>query len=220
MSLNTIFMIITIVLVIILAITGFFAFFDWRAWVIRKVGPNKKKGLAHILEDGVWKYRESWLIFEGDDAMSYARQVKYDGFTVDVVDIVPNAIGFDYDEYTGERLYRVRPGGCIGYSDRGEAPAVDYPAELISTHVLDRTVSNYAASVNADDEFNWKPIIVGGIVLIVAALVVLFATGIIPSPLNPGAATPGPEVTTSNQTSVNQTINESQGYPIVVKGGK
>lgn len=177
MSLNTLFLIITIFLGVLLIVIGFFAFFDWRAWMIRRVGPDYRKGLAHIQLNGVWVYRASRLIYESPDAMTYARETDVDGQRMIVNDIVPNAIGFSYDEYTGMRVYRVQPGGCIGYSDDGNAPEVDYPAELISCHVLDRTVSNYAASVNAEGGFNWKPLIIGGIVL-VAVVVFLFSSGL------------------------------------------
>lgn len=201
MSLMTVIWFLIGFLLLLIALFTFLAFFDWRAFMIRRVGPDYRKGLAHIEINGVWVYRESALIFEGTDAMTYSREVKVGGIKFFVNDIVPNELGFSYDEYTGARIYRVMPGGSIGYSDDGKAPAVDYPAELISVHVLDRTVSNYAASVNAGNEFNWKPLIIGGIVLI-AVVVILFTTGIFKFPGSHQVTPAG----TSNQTQIEQTI--------------
>lgn len=199
MSIMTVFVIICIVLGVLIIVTGFLAFFDWRAFLIRRIGANYRKGLAHIQLNGVWVYRSSTLIYEGTDAMTYEREVKIGGHKAIVNDIVPNKIGFSYDEYTGERIYRVNPGGCIGYSDDGNAPAVDYPEELISVHVLDRSVSNYAASVNSEGGINWKPILIGG-VIVIAVVVVLFMSGFFNFS---GPATPGTE---NQTTTIEKTI--------------
>jgi len=182
MSIVTAFCLIVGFLVFLLIVIGLLAFIDWRTIIVRRYGSNYKKGLAHILYDGVWVYRESVLIFEGDDAMTYSREAVIDGQKVFVNDIIPNSIGFAYDEYTGARLYRVRPGGTIGYSDTGNAPAVDYPSELVSCHVLDRTVSNYASSVNAEaGGFNWKLLFYGAIAGVLLAGL-LFFSGIVKPP--------------------------------------
>lgn len=189
MNIWVVFFLIVGFLVLLLIGIGILAFVDWRAIIIRKFGPNYKKGLAHILYNGTWTYRESSLIFEGDDAMTYSREVIIDGQRTFVNDIVPNSIGFAYDEYTGARLYRVQPGGTIGFSDEGVAPAVDYPAELVSCHVLDRTVSNYASSVNAEaGGFPWKLLVFGAVAGVLIAGIFFF-TGIIkpPSTLPPSA---------------------------------
>lgn len=182
MNIYLVFALILGFLVIAVIVTGLLAFIDWRAVIVRRFGHDYKKGLAHILYKGTWVYRESTLVFEGDDAMSYLRETIIDGEKRYIADIVPNEIGFSYDEYTGARIYRVRPGGCIGYSDDGEAPDVDYPAELIAPHVLDRSVTNYALSINVKGGgFNWKLIIYGFIagIIIVAAV---FYTGILKPP--------------------------------------
>lgn len=182
MNVMMLFWIIVSFLVFLLILIGLFAFIDWRALIIRKFGPSYKKGLAHIQIDDAWFYRESELVYQGDDAMTYSREVEIDGQKVIFNDIVPNAIGFSYDEYTGRRQYRVNPGGVIGYSDDGDAPAVDYPSALISCHVLDRTVSNYASSVNAESEFNWKLILYGAIAGAILIAVVLYFGGILKIP--------------------------------------
>jgi len=204
------FFIIIGVLVFMLIVTGIIAFIDWRALIVRRFGPDYRKGLAHIQINGVWIYRESELIFEGDDAMTYSRQLTADGGKTYVEDIIPNKIGFSYDEYTGARLYRVEPGGCIGYSDDGAAPAVDYPAELISVHVLDRTASSYAASVNAESEFNWKPVLIGA-ADIIALVVILFSTGVIKLP---GSAAP------ASPPAQTQTVPASENVTGPVNGGQ
>jgi hypothetical protein len=192
-------------LLLLLAVIGVIAFVDWRALIVRRYGPDYRKGLAHIQVNGVWIYRASALIYEGADAMTYSRQVDIAGKPGYVEDIVPNAIGFSFDEYTGARMYRVQPGGCIGYSDDGNAPAVDYPAELISVHVLDRTASSYAASVNAESDFNWKPFVIAGIAAVIVILVILFSTGTLKLPGMPAPGTEPPAQTQTVPATENQT---------------
>lgn len=185
---------------------------DWQAIFVRKYGNNYKKGLAHILLGDVWIYRESSLYFVGDDAMSYSRVTNINGKDEITEDIVPNAIGFDYDEYTGARVYRIQPGGTIATSDRSDGPKVDYPARLISVHTLDRTVANYASSVNDEEPFNWKPVIIGVVTILVIAIIAgtLIATGVIKLP---GVQ---PQQTTESQTEAAPDDNEIT-EPVEVK---
>lgn len=201
MSISTLLWLVTFALVFLLIVIGLIAFVDWRAIIVRRFGPDYKKGLAHIKVGGVWTYRESTLLWEGDDAMTYYRETLKDGKVVIVDDIVPNAIGYSYDEYTGRRQYRVQAGGTIATSDDGGVPVVDYPSELISVHVMDRTVSNYAASVNAEGGFNWKLLLIGAAVSFALIAFLLF-TGIIKLPAgNSPATTPAPATAPAPSTT-------------------
>lgn len=194
MSIMTVLWLILGILVFAVIIVGLMAFIDWRAFFVRRFGSNYKKGLAHINLDGAWLYRESNLFYEGDLAITYTRREK-DGSRSD--DIVPHAIGFDYDEYSGARVYRVMPGGSIGFSDTHAGPVSDFPAALISAHVLGQTAEKLSTSVNSEEPgFNFKPYILValGIILILAGL---FLTGVIKLPSAPlqtetPAAAPAP----------------------------
>lgn len=190
MNIIAIFFIVIGLLFLALVALIIFAVIDWRGFFVRKFGPDISKGLAHIQLNGVWVYRESNLIYQGDDAISYVREVKTPDGPEYVTDIVPHKdskgqqIPIDYDEYTGARVYRVEPGGTIGLPDRGSPPAVDYPARLVSAHVLDRTAARYAASVSSETPMNWKPLIFGGIAVVVIAgiILLLFINGVIKLP--------------------------------------
>jgi len=184
MSVLTIVVIILAVLLFLAVIVGAIAVVDWRKFFIKRYGTNYKNGLAHIIKDGVSVYRDSSLLFVSDIAMTY---VMNDGGALSD-HIVPNKIGFTYDEYTGARLYRVAYGGTVAQSDEIGAPAVDFPSALISSHVLSATVHKLATSVNSDDAgFNIKPYVLAA-VLVVAVVAVLFFTGVIKVPT--GAAVP------------------------------
>ena len=171
---------------------------DWRTFFVRRYGPDYKKGLAHIKYDGKWVYRNSELVYESPIAATYTR-ITDAGEIQD--DIVPNKIGFSYDEYTGRRQYRVIPGGAVAFSDDGEAPAVNFPAGLISLDTLGKLAYDLATSVKTGPEpFNWKPFIIVGVVLI---LVVggLFGFGVINIP-NPGPAPAAMTPATTENTTV------------------
>lgn len=181
---------------------------DWRSWLRKKYGNDYRKGLAHIKHGGEWGYWESQLVFEGDDADTYNR--KQPDSDAEVSDIVPKGIGYAYSE--GRRVYRVQPGGTIATSDDGEPPLTDYPSELISTHTLDRTVINYASSVNDLPQFPWKIVIIGALILI-AIFGLLFMTGTIKLP---GGAAPAQtaNVTAPAQTAPTPTIQPGQSGPV------
>jgi len=216
-------MILIIVIMGVLILTffaiGLIRLIDWRAFFVRRYGHDYKKGLAHIIVNGVGVYRQSTMIHEGTDAMTYQRQSVIASEKKYVYDIVPhkdkngNDIPMDYDEYTGYRLYRVEPGGSIGYPDRFNAPVVDYPEELISAHILDRTVIDYCASVNIDKEMNWKPLLIGGIVLIIVVIAGLFLFGVIKAP---DASINDQAKTTANVTQVTQ--EETNKTPEIITG--
>lgn len=151
-----------IVILFVLNILGVVIFVvDWRAFFLRRYGQNYKKGLAHIKVGENWLYRESELIYESDIAMTYIREVRKGVF---IDDIVPAVIGFDYDESTGRRQYRIPPGGGIAISDDGEAAAVDFPTSLISTDTLGKVADSFARSVNAGSEFPLKWVVMAAII--------------------------------------------------------
>ena len=171
MSLMAIFWVIASFLLIAIIVLITLAVWDWRAWMVRKVGHDYRRGLAHVKRGDTWVYRESWLYYAGNDAMSYARYVTHGKVKTCVFDIVPNKIGFAYDEYTGARVYRMQPGGVIASSDDGNAPSVDYPEKLISAHVLDRTSVDLALSVTTGETgTNWKMIVGLAVILVVVGI--------------------------------------------------
>jgi len=216
MTIYTVMIIVCVVLVLALIVFSVLAFWDWRGWMIRKVGADYRRGLAHIKANGVWTYRESKLIYEGSDAMSYIREVDIEGKKEIVTDVVPNGVGFSVDEYTGSRVYRVQPGGTVGYPDDGNAPAVDYPARLISTHVLGRTAVQFASSVTADNSFNWKPILIIGVFVVIAAVVAFFL-------FKPGIATPAtstPKQTETNTPAQTEQLTDEPPAGYEIQGGE
>lgn len=207
MSITTLFIIVIAALIVILIIVGLIAFVDWRAIIVRHFGPDYKKGLAHIRIEGVWVYRESKLVYEGNDAMTYSRKIGKDRYQDD---IVPNAIGFRYDEYEGCRVYRVQPGGSVATSDDGEAPVTDYPSGLLSTHILDRTAVNYASSVNAEGGIDWKKVLIitGLAALVIVAI--LYFTGALKLPGTP-AKTNAPNISPPVTTPAIPTTQPQSG---------
>jgi len=181
---------------------------DWRAFFVRRYGEDYRKGLAHINVNGKWLYRESELVYESDIACTYTR-ITATGEMLD--DIVPNEIGYDYDEYTGRRQYRVVPGAIVAYSDNGDAPAVNMPSALLSTETLGRIAYGLATSVNnGGNSLNWKLIIV--IAAIIGFVFVgLFLSGVIKSPgqnstpvTTPAVTTPAPATASENITFINE----------------
>jgi hypothetical protein len=183
-----------VVLFFVLVVVVILTVWDWRAWLVRKYGPNYKHGLAHIEVNGVWLYRESELVHDSDIAATYLRKVKHDGADVFVGDIVPkrdaagNEIHYGYDEYSGRLTYRVRPGAVVACSDDGDAPATDFPSELLSPYLLDRNSTNFASSVNSEKTAPWGTIAVIAVIVIVL-IVGLFATGVLKMPKNGAAPT-------------------------------
>lgn len=215
---------IIVILWIIVGILGaaipiglFFAFFDFRAWMIRRVGPDYRRGLAHIKVQNTWVYRESDLIYEGDTAMTYIRRVTIDGKKTFTEDIVPHSVGFTPDEYTGARVYRVQPGGSIATSDDGDPPKIDYPAKLLSHYILGRTAIEYAQTVKDGEGVNFRPLVIGAVVLVIVGIIVLFATGIIPSPLHQLKPATG---TTANITQTIPQQGPVYAVPDAQTGGK
>lgn len=184
---------ITIIATVIIAV-------DWRAFFLRRYGEDYTKGLAHINLNGKWLYRNSELIYESDLACTYARMDGKAGVIYD--DIVPNAIGYDYDEYTGRRVYRAIPGAAVCTSDCGDAPAVNIPAALISTDTLGKVSVLIATSVQGMNKpFNWKPFIIVGL-LIIALVGAGFASGIIKLPYPATAPVQTAPASTANQTNI------------------
>jgi hypothetical protein len=192
MSILTLLIVSAVVLFVLLVIVIVLAVWDWQAWLRRKFGNNYVHGLAHINFGGQWVYRESELWYKGDDAMSYIRKldvpdVNGKNFTAD---IVPASIGFDYNQNTGRRVYRIQPGGTVATSDNTDHPVTDYPSELISVHIIDRTATKYIQTVSGK-----KASSAGIIAIVVLFLLVIIAGGIFittknkPAPAQPPAAT-------------------------------
>lgn len=182
------------ILVLVLIVALVFAFWDWRKWLMRKFGPNYQHGLAHIKLGNIWVYRESELFWPGDDAMSYVRKLDTPGpdgksFTTD---ILPNKIGFDYHEGTGRRVYRMQPGGTIATPDNTDAPVTDYPSELISVHIEDRTAAKYIQTVSGKKASNagvWILGILLAAILIGGAIYLLTNRAPAPAPSTPPPVT-------------------------------
>jgi hypothetical protein len=208
-----IFSIVIVVLIVALGVVITLAVWDWRAWLYRKYGNDYKKGLARIRVNGMLLYRDSALFFEDDAAMTYIRKSEpgYPTPSGFAFDTVPTArCGFIFEEGTGRRSYRVRPGGGIAWSDDPDAPAGDFPGELLSPHLLGRTAVNVATSVNAEGGMPWKTIIIIAAIIAVLGVAAFFM-------FKPGAA---PAKSPAQSSNVTQTAPSGGGTVIINQGGQ
>jgi hypothetical protein len=180
--------------ILVLAMVGMlvYTFVDWRSIFVKKYGFQYRRGLEWKKVRGQWLRFESVCTYEGKDAKTYYHEEKENEGLFKYYTIVPDSLGFDYDQWTGRRMYQVEAGLAVAYGGVS-AQTSNYPSELISRHVMGETAINLAKSVNGEDsKFPVKILIILGVVVIVA-IVTLKLTGVIGGsskpvvPAEPGA---------------------------------
>jgi hypothetical protein len=193
---STFFLVIGILLFLMIAF-GVWKIIDWREFFVKKYGENYHHGTAYVKVLNKWKFEYSELVYEGNDAKTYRRNTIIDGKAVKYYDIVPNSIGYDYSVSTGRRIYKIMDGKAVAFCGVDDKGVADYPAELVSMHVMDRTMIAYAKSVTADAVLSWKVILIA-VIGIIAIVVCLKLTGVIKT---------SKPVTTTGKPGVVQTTN-------------